>query len=429
MAYRSAVDHIEKMDPVQTDIAAEDLKRVVRLIDSVLPTLITLPGSLQWRAEARVLYEHRLGEAIDLVETLRDGYDKAGKALEDYATAQQTAKRHVAEGIAAEGSLGRLIADIVRTQSLVVQMSSPLAQWNDLRASTGVTDWLIELEQGNKIDAIRDEANSLWNQATGAYDAAIRVEREARDAVADRLRAAYRMLPDFLAHSADAARIIATTPGLRDEVEQAAADPNARRPGAGILRAYQVADDPDSRRYPDGWRRDLADRFGGGVKPKKVRKSEARILDELYPWQLKRFEEISNDAFRVANERFPSDDQNDDHNDAFRHTYWNALLTREFGSDWARRFATAHEAGPGNMAAREAMDLYNNEQGRAIAVANPDATPEKLADLIQDAVGQGRTVVIDRDGELAFSDQVRPEDTGDPKEETLPGHPQPTAES
>lgn len=40
---------------------------------------------------------------------------------------------------------------------------------------------------------------------------------------------------------------------------------------------------------------------------------------------------------------------------------------------------------PGNETAREAIDLYNNEVGRKIAVANPDASREEFADLVAEA--------------------------------------------
>ncbi|MCU0763614.1 MAG: hypothetical protein MUF76_11780 [Hydrogenophaga sp.] len=97
---------------------------------------------------------------------------------------------------------------------------------------------------------------------------------------------------------------------------------------------------------------------------------------------------------------------NDGHRDAFRHSYWSARLTQEYGADWARAFTTAHEGLPGNTADREAMDLYNNSVGIQIGAANPRATPEQLADLVQLAVTQGNTVVIDPSGNLEWSDRV-----------------------
>ncbi|MFN3495913.1 MAG: DUF6973 domain-containing protein [Hydrogenophaga sp.] len=97
---------------------------------------------------------------------------------------------------------------------------------------------------------------------------------------------------------------------------------------------------------------------------------------------------------------------NDGHRDAFRHSYWSARLTQEYGADWARAFTTAHEGLPGNTADREAMDLYNNSVGIQIAAANPRATPGQLADLVQQAVAKGNTVVIDASGNLEWSDRV-----------------------
>jgi hypothetical protein len=61
------------------------------------------------------------------------------------------------------------------------------------------------------------------------------------------------------------------------------------------------------------------------------------------------------------------------------------------------------------------MDLYNNEVGRQIAAANPDASEEELAGLVAQAVRDGDMVVVAPDGaSLAYSNTI-PEgvDTGD----------------
>jgi hypothetical protein len=97
---------------------------------------------------------------------------------------------------------------------------------------------------------------------------------------------------------------------------------------------------------------------------------------------------------------------NDGHRDAFRHAFWNALMSKHHGEAFAKQFATAHEALPGNTARREAMDLYNNEVGRKIAASNPKATEAQLADLVQKAVSAGQMIVIDRNGNLARSNGV-----------------------
>ena len=48
------------------------------------------------------------------------------------------------------------------------------------------------------------------------------------------------------------------------------------------------------------------------------------------------FKDIHDDAFNAADELFPSPDQNDYQNDAFRHAYWNALIVKEYGAEWRK---------------------------------------------------------------------------------------------
>ena len=63
------------------------------------------------------------------------------------------------------------------------------------------------------------------------------------------------------------------------------------------------------------------------------------------------------------------------------------------------------------------------------ATANEGVSREDLANKVNEAVTRGRTVVIGGDGQLDYSDQVRPEDTGQPADTTLPGHAQPPKET
>ena len=82
-------------------------------------------------------------------------------------------------------------------------------------------------------------------------------------------------------------------------------------------------------------------------------------------------------------------------------------MTQRYGEQWAKDFATAHEQVPGNNADREAMDLYNNELGRRIATEHPDASPASWPTWSSRPSRDGDAVVIDHDGDLAFSDHVR----------------------
>jgi hypothetical protein len=165
--------------------------------------------------------------------------------------------------------------------------------------------------------------------------------------------------------------------------------------------------------------------IGWFVDAREITATEKKMLDKLQNWKgllgLQTFKNIADTALRVSAERFPDRGirpshvplarlrewiGQDGHRDAFRHCYWNALLTKEFGASWTQQFTTAHEGVPGNFADREAMDLYNNEVGRKIAQANPKASEEELATLVEQALNAGKLVLIAKGGGLEWSDRV-----------------------
>ena len=204
-----------------------------------------------------------------------------------------------------------------------------------------------------------------------------------------------------------------------------------------VLRDYQVVDDEMTDYAPPIGPLPFAMPF---FEPKRMTETEAQLLDLLArerflgQWTFYRIASDDRDrlgkAYATADEYFPQFDAegntvpggDDGHNDAFRHTYLNALLSDRFGEEFASAFTTAHEAVPGNPAPREAMDLYNNELGRRIARENPGASDRELADLVHDAVRGGEAVVLDARGELAYSDEVDVGETGlVTTKETAPG--------
>ncbi len=193
------------------------------------------------------------------------------------------------------------------------------------------------------------------------------------------------------------------------------------RPDLNTVRSqYQVADDQMIDYHPRA--------FGAIDIPftdsVRMTKTEGALIDKLTADRglvgLRDFSGIKDRAFSEGVERFPDNpvpgnipagsanawQGNDGHRDAFRHAYWNALMTQKYGETWTNAFATAHEGVPGNTANREAMDLYNNEVGRSIGAANRNASPEQLANLVEQSLNQGKLVVIDRNGSLEWSDRV-----------------------
>lgn len=212
------------------------------------------------------------------------------------------------------------------------------------------------------------------------------------------------------------------------------ADP---RPDLNQIRTdYQVPDDTMINYRPRVFG-EITIPFTDG---RQMTQTEGQLLDRLTRDRglmgLSEFRDIARDAFAEGERRFPDNtvpanipadkarewQGNDGHRDAFRHAFWSARLAQEYGADWAKAFTTAHEGVPGNFANREAMDLYNNSIGIQIGAANRNASPEELGNLIQQAVTQGKTVVMDRNGSLEWSDRVgigqhglTPEDVIGPK--------------
>lgn len=189
---------------------------------------------------------------------------------------------------------------------------------------------------------------------------------------------------------------------------------------AAVRRDYQVPDDALVTYRP---------RLYGAIdipftEGRQMTRTEGELLDRLTFDRglvgLSGFRDIARDAFAQGERRYPDNavaagippdrarewQGNDGHRDAFRHAYWSARLAQEYGPDWARAFTSAHEGLKGNWANREAMDLYNNSIGIRIGAANRHASPERIAELVEQAVSRGSTVVIDRNGELEWSDRV-----------------------
>lgn len=91
-----------------------------------------------------------------------------------------------------------------------------------------------------------------------------------------------------------------------------------------------------------------------------------RRLALRYFWQLPSVYGATRYANAESSSRYPQLVGQDDQRDAYRHSLWNGSMTRRLRSQRsAERWGTAHEQIPNNPAARMAMDLSNNQTGRA----------------------------------------------------------------
>lgn len=112
--------------------------------------------------------------------------------------------------------------------------------------------------------------------------------------------------------------------------------------------------------------------------------------------------DLKREADPAGREAYP-DQGLDQQEDAFRHAYWNALMTHEHSAADAKMLSNAHEMhkdGTPLADKQESMDLYNNEVGRRIAEEHSDANREELKDLLKEAVEDGEMVCIDESGNL-----------------------------
>ncbi|WP_406275077.1 hypothetical protein OH799_02395 [Nocardia sp. NBC_00881] len=177
--------------------------------------------------------------------------------------------------------------------------------------------------------------------------------------------------------------------------------------------------------WPSGWLLDYIRSMNPSFQPSSLPREEANALEMLVAQHgaigLWDFYQIKNEAEQagldqykgLANEDLRGKADADGHGDAFRHAYWNARMTQEFGDDWTKAYTTAHEKTGGNPPAREAMDLFNNEKGREIGRDNSDASPEELKAKIGAAIRDGKMVVLDTptngtNPQIAWSNGVRP---------------------
>ncbi|MYZ08786.1 hypothetical protein GT028_15575 [Streptomyces sp. SID2999] len=215
---------------------AQEFKRLHALLTQVLPSAEKAEKHTEWKSEGSKDYESRLTEARKLVSQLAEGCDKAALALVDYAIALGVAKAHYSNGKANEQALAELIHTKGTAITREAQEAEAMRQWEDMRATTGVMDFLAEMTMD--VDDIRDDANRLHDAAGGDFHLAGTTEHEARELCLHRLKQAYDLLPDFRLGLVDRVNIVGAIPALRREAAEASANPLTRLAGSGPKQDY-----------------------------------------------------------------------------------------------------------------------------------------------------------------------------------------------
>ncbi|CAF1416688.1 unnamed protein product, partial [Rotaria sordida] len=96
----------------------------------------------------------------------------------------------------------------------------------------------------------------------------------------------------------------------------------------------------------------------------------------------------ADNAGAEARNRYPTDTLHNGIGDAFRHCYWNALMTISIGRDQAKKVADLHEDNNTEVPLNERiMNLKNNEIGRQ--VGSESKTADEAAVKCDDHVKTG----------------------------------------
>ncbi len=230
VAYREQVEFLADANPVLIEQNANEFRRLHRLIDATDEDF-RKATSTDWQSEAKDLYVKRLREAQELVEALGASFGTVAGALTLYADAVATAKEHYASGKRSEKKLSDTMAKEATAITSEARSAEPLRQWEDLRATTGVFDYLAEATAD--VDAIREDAERFYDATKGHYQDAYRAESEARTTCLAQIRSAYRSLPDFRGGAKDPGALLKSLAPLRREAKEAADAPDVQLPGTG----------------------------------------------------------------------------------------------------------------------------------------------------------------------------------------------------
>ncbi|MCX5607390.1 MULTISPECIES: hypothetical protein [unclassified Streptomyces] len=235
LSHRKDVEFLEECNPPLVERNAAEFRRLRDLLVQVEEPARRAETRTQWQSDGSHTYTSRLAEARQLVTHMAEGYDKAASALNAYALALATAKTHYRDGKRSERALAALIGTKGTAITKVAQEAEPMRQWEDMRATTGVFDWMAEVTMD--VDDIRDEANRLHDGAGGSFQLAKTTEQEARSTCVHALQQAYELLPDFkMQGGGSRPDLYAAMADIRREAAEARTSPLTHLPGSGPKR-------------------------------------------------------------------------------------------------------------------------------------------------------------------------------------------------
>lgn len=230
MTYHAEVKFLQDCNPALIERNADEFKRMYGLLHAATPS-VKKAERLDWTSDSRSHYEARLRDVEGLVTGLTEGYQKAWKALLDYADAVTHAKQFLTAGEEAQSALADVMSREATPMTSKAKAAEPMRQWEDLRGTTGFLDALAELLVD--VDAIREEADGWHKRASEAFGNALKTEETARRTCVAELRSARRLIPNFRTEFKDAAGLMARVGALQSEARQAEDNPLTHLAGSG----------------------------------------------------------------------------------------------------------------------------------------------------------------------------------------------------
>ncbi|WP_218722054.1 hypothetical protein [Nocardia sp. MH4] len=326
--------------------------------------------------------------------------NKIGWSIDYFKSEAGTAARDRGETLRVEiyavaALLNQIAQEIsTRSSSIKSNIATIKAAMNGVNSSR----WSLYVEDDGTVDSRKSNAEILVKYGPMGLS---NKSSEESDYEAQIKGALDNILRDDLIGGEEIARALEALPdSIKSRVGPSphATDPKLQQ----ILLDYQVpVSSAPPQLWPTGATLDLIRTADPSYQPVVMSQEEVAAMELLLldkgPFAIYRFTEIKNDASTLSGQLYPGT-FDDGQGDAFRHSYWNARMTQEFGPTWTAAYASAHEMSGGNVPQREAMDLYNNERGRDVAMANPGASPEELQTIIQSEISKGNLLVLETRG-------------------------------
>jgi len=128
-------------------------------------------------------------------------------------------------------------------------------------------------------------------------------------------------------------------------------------------------------------------------------------------------EEAKNLADSIKNTNLLDGDANGGQVDAFRHSYWMAILSQKIGIKAAKKLGEKHEKGnyiyykkhktedgtiPDEVSSQ--MDLFNNKIGISIFLNNSNASKKEIEQIIIEEIKAGKMQIIKKNSDGDFLD-------------------------